>query len=118
MIERRCMLSGPLKFQGGRSLPGGTIVYVEETEGGWVGKHYPSETSSGGSVFMLEAEDFTILQDGDIGIENLIVVSPSPEPTKSELENRALARKRIARKIEAHRKEADYLEKALEEGVL
>jgi len=60
-IEYRAALNKDIKLSS-TTLKHGTVVYVEETEHGWVAKQYGSNpTSAGGIVFALEPGGFLAL---------------------------------------------------------
>jgi hypothetical protein len=116
MIEMRGSLLKDKRFEGGFSLKRGTVIYVRETEAGWLGMYY--EDTGSGHGFALEPDDFSIWQSPDINAEEMIVIPEPPQPEEDREAERQLARRRVQSRIRKHREEADALEKMLAEEVL
>lgn len=111
MIEYRAILKKEISFESGFRLPAGAIIYAEETESGWIGSYY--EAKGGSRCFPIDAEDFSIMQSGETGIEYLVVTPDPPEPPEERQQRQELARRRIERRVERLREEADKLERTL-----
>lgn len=111
MIEYRGMLWKTKRFEGGFSLKKGTIIYVRETEHGWLGMYYEDTGSAHG--FALEEDDFSILENADCQVQDLIVMPDPPEPPEKIRKEQEMQRKRLERQIERHRQTADELEQLL-----
>jgi hypothetical protein len=111
MIEYRAMLMKDRKFEGGFKLDHGTIIYVRETEHGWLGMFY--EAKGSGHGFALEADDFSIFHSPDIQACELVVIPDPPEPDKEVRARQRLERRRLEMRIRRHREEADQLEALL-----
>lgn len=111
MIEYRAILMKDRKFEGGFKLKKGTVIYAWETPSGWIGTYY--EDTGSAHSFALEDGDFSIWQSGDVQAQYLVVMPDPPEPPEDIAAHRELERRRITRRIERHREEADQLESLL-----
>lgn len=113
MIEYRAGLSVDKKFEGGLHLPRGTMIYVRETPHGWLGTHYPDPLKLSAHGFALEEHEFSIYTSGDIAQHEVIAIpDPPPSPEKAR-EEHELAVRRLRRRMENHREEADEIERFL-----
>lgn len=110
MIEYRAILRKELAFESGLKLKAGTIIYVEESESSWIGSWYEGGANR---CFLVDADDFSIMESGTTGAPYLVVTPDPPEPEEERLKRNELARRRIASKVEKLREEADQLESLL-----
>lgn len=105
MIEWRGSLRRDIDFKSGNKLKAGTIIYVEETEAGWIASHYSEKGSS--TCFAIDPEDFSIWKRSNTQIEYAIAQESDPDEDRRTHE---LQIKRVQRQIEDYRREADRLE--------
>lgn len=105
MIEYRGSLRKDKRFEGGFNLKAGTVIYVRETDHGWIGMYY--EEKGSGHGFALEGDDFSIWRNPD-GQNEIILMKEEPE------DQAELARVREIEIKQAHRKAAATADRARE----
>lgn len=108
------MISKDMNFEGDFKLERGTMVYVRETEHGWLGMFY--EPSGGGHGFALSEDQFSILTSSDISAVQHIWIPDPPDPPEDVQKRQEMERLRIADRARRHREEADALDALLMEA--
>ena len=112
MIEYRGSLRKDKKFEGGFNLKAGTVIYVRETEHGWLGMYY--EEKGSGHGFALADDDFSIWRNPE-GENEIILMKEEPEDEAELARVREIKIDQARKRVEATTRRLHESQAELEE---